>query len=269
MYNLSGLKATLILFHALLIIAATTASAAPPAWSEALQADARLTKDLAWLDVGQEKALYLYRRGTAGVQRGAVVILHDLPDHADWPSVVRPLRNQLPAHGWETLSLQLPPAADPWKTEAYLQAVGARIAAALALINKTSDRPVMLLGVGTGASAAAWFLSNNPKSPVRGLIAVSPRPFPGQSQVELKTLMAAVSTPILEVFAERDHPNVLEGVSDRETLAAARPTTTSASKDRPARYRQMAIEGAEADYTGQADVLTKRIRGWMRLHTDR
>ena len=268
MYFISGFKAALPLCCVLLLTTGMAATAAPPSWSETLQADARLAKDLAWLDVGQEKVLYLYRPGASAVQRGTVVMLHDLLDHADWPGVVQPLRNQLPEHGWATLSLQLPPATGPLKTETYLQEVGARIVAAVALASEKSDRPVMLLGVGTGASAAAWFLSNTPKSPVRGLIAVSPRPLPEQSQAELKTLMAAAPIPVLEVFAERDHPNVLEGVEDRKTLAAARPATTSAARDRPAPYRQTVIEGAEADYAGQADVLTKRIRGWMRLHTD-
>ena len=246
-------------------------AAAQPAWSEALPQDPRLAADVGWLEIGQEKAMYLYKPSAGAVDRGTAVLLHDLRAHADWPQIVRPLRENLPRQGWATLSLQLPPIGDTVEPQAYYQAVAARISAALALASKQSDQPLMLIGAGTGANAALWYLANNPKNPVRGLVAVSLRPMPEQATPDPKTLFAAMDKPVLEVFAERDHPSVLAGIANRESLAARRPPQPAdrRPKTAPALYRQILMEGADADYAGQAEVLTKRIRGWMQLHVDR
>ena len=40
--------------------------------------------------------------------QGAVLILHDKEQHADWPYLIRPLRMSLPDAGWHTLSVNLP-----------------------------------------------------------------------------------------------------------------------------------------------------------------
>ena len=52
---------------------------------------------------------------TRGQPQGGVLILHDNGQHSHWPEIVAPLRETLPAHGWTTLSIELPelPAAQP------------------------------------------------------------------------------------------------------------------------------------------------------------
>ena len=40
--------------------------------------------------------------------RGAVLLLHSMAGHPDWPEVIAPLRASLPQSGWTTLSIQLP-----------------------------------------------------------------------------------------------------------------------------------------------------------------
>lgn len=246
------------------------AAAAAVPWSQTLANDARLKNDVGWLDVGQEKVLYLHKPAAGAVQRGTVILLHDRQAHADWPQVIRPLRELLPEHGWATLSLQLPPPAAIDQTAQYESAVGARITAAANWIAQGGDKPIVLLGVGTGATTGAWYLNNTPKNSIWGLVAVSARPLPPQSLQDTGALLGAVDKPVLDVFAERDHPRVLAGAEQRRPLAAQKPAGTGReSGKRPARYRQMLIEGADADYAGQAEALTKRIRGWMQSQFDR
>ncbi len=257
----------------LLLVALGTCSVARSAtesWTEALQKDPRLTADLNWLDTPQGKAMALYRAGAGRVQRGAVILLHDLQAHADWPQVIRPLREELPRHGWSTLSLQLPafdPAAEP---EAYFKDVATRVSAALAMIGQQKAGPVALLGSGTGAMAATWYLAKNPKAPISAMIAVSMQPLPGQSRQDSRSLMDAVKPPVLDIYAQRDLPAVLTGIDDRAALAAhAQSAATGAADQPPVRYRQLEVDGADADYSDQGDVLIKRIRGWMRLQLHR
>ena len=67
-----------------------------------------------WLDVtypGQDnnkRVMGLELLPRTPESQGAVVLLHDKEQHADWPFVIRQLRRFLPDTGWYTLSINLP-----------------------------------------------------------------------------------------------------------------------------------------------------------------
>ncbi len=63
-----------------------------------------------WLTDSQGEFLALYQPQNRAQPMGAVLIVHDLGQHPDWPHVVRPLRQGLPDQGWHTLSIMLPEA---------------------------------------------------------------------------------------------------------------------------------------------------------------
>jgi len=71
-------------------------------------------KEITWLDVnysreeGVSKVLALTEKPKLPDAQGAVLLLHDKGQHADWPYLIRPLRQYLPDSGWFTLSLSLP-----------------------------------------------------------------------------------------------------------------------------------------------------------------
>lgn len=44
---------------------------------------------------------------TTGKPQGALLILHDTQQHQHWPTTTAPVREQLPNHGWMTLSIEL------------------------------------------------------------------------------------------------------------------------------------------------------------------
>lgn len=64
--------------------------------------------EVLWLGTGDDEHLGLYRADHSGRNFASVLILHDNLQHADWPGLVRTLRRQLPAHGWNTLAIGLP-----------------------------------------------------------------------------------------------------------------------------------------------------------------
>jgi len=72
------------------------------------------SKELIWLEVsypGQDEpvsVLALEQKPRIPQAQGAVLILHDKEQHADWPYMIRPLRMSLPDAGWYTLSVNLP-----------------------------------------------------------------------------------------------------------------------------------------------------------------
>ena len=67
-----------------------------------------------WLDVSYpdisdtQKVLAISKPSLIAEKKGAILLLHDKEQHADWPEVIRPLRKNLPKEGWFTLSLNLP-----------------------------------------------------------------------------------------------------------------------------------------------------------------
>jgi hypothetical protein len=79
----------------------------------ALAEEAKPT-ELVWLKVQypeQDEAvnvLALEQKPRVAKEHGAVLILHDKEQHADWPYFIRPLRMSLPDAGWDTLTVNLP-----------------------------------------------------------------------------------------------------------------------------------------------------------------
>jgi len=71
-------------------------------------------KEIVWLDVKYSdesdvvKVLSLVQKPRVSQVQGAVLLLHDKEQHADWPYLIRPLRMSLPDSGWYTLSVNLP-----------------------------------------------------------------------------------------------------------------------------------------------------------------
>ena len=60
------------------------------------------------LDADGRPFLALHTEAADGGSGRAVIVLHGRGFHPDWPEVAAPLRAELPEHGWETLSLQMP-----------------------------------------------------------------------------------------------------------------------------------------------------------------
>jgi len=71
-------------------------------------------KEVTWLEVQYSEedeirsVLALTLKPKIPQAQGAVLLLHDKGQHADWPDVIGPLRKSLPNNGWYTLSLSLP-----------------------------------------------------------------------------------------------------------------------------------------------------------------
>jgi hypothetical protein len=70
--------------------------------------------EIVWLKVQYPEkdepvnVLALQQKPRIAQAQGAVLILHDKEQHADWPYFIRPLRMTLPDSGWRTLSITLP-----------------------------------------------------------------------------------------------------------------------------------------------------------------
>jgi hypothetical protein len=77
-------------------------------------ADALKAHETVWLDVSYpdvdapRKVLAIARASLIAEKQGAVLLLHDKEQHANWPEMIQPLSTRLPKYGWMTLALSLP-----------------------------------------------------------------------------------------------------------------------------------------------------------------
>lgn len=77
-------------------------------------ADTLKTNEIVWLDVvypektEARRVLAIYTPSLIAQKQGAILLLHDKEQHADWPEFIRPLRTRLPKSGWHTFSVNLP-----------------------------------------------------------------------------------------------------------------------------------------------------------------
>ncbi|BBB25252.1 DUF3530 family protein [Amphritea japonica] len=95
------------------------------------QADLALEQDIEteaiWLELNNQKQLALLQKAASASPVGSIMIFPDRDTGADWPSIVHPLRTQMTAFEWNTLSLSLPehpPTVIPQRTLPALQARG-------------------------------------------------------------------------------------------------------------------------------------------------
>lgn len=80
--------------------------------------------EVVWLELNNQKQLALLQKAASAAPVGNILIFPDRDTGADWPSMVHPIRTQMPEFGWHTLSLTLPeqPAkAIPLRTLPVLQ----------------------------------------------------------------------------------------------------------------------------------------------------
>jgi len=86
----------------------------PEVMEQAALADETIKKQIVWLDTpeGKGKAnikfLGLETHEHTSEPQGAVLFLHGVDQHPDWPKVIKPLRTVLPENGWYTFSIMLP-----------------------------------------------------------------------------------------------------------------------------------------------------------------
>jgi hypothetical protein len=86
----------------------------PEQKKQAALAETLKEHELVWLDVNYpdvpevRKVLAIAKPSLIAEKQGAILLIHDKEQHADWPEIIHPLRTILPKYGWFTLSVNLP-----------------------------------------------------------------------------------------------------------------------------------------------------------------
>ena len=257
------------------------------AWEQALMKSSD-PNEIKWLRTPDEKFIALYNDDFTGTLRGGVILLHGMGGHPDWPDVISPLRKSLPQHGWSTLSIQLPTFEKGGQLSDYaatINSVNARIKAAVENFRSIGNSNIVLLGHGLGATMGAAFLASAQNSGVSAFIGISmPHYRNGEEWMDLSKSIEKLNLPMLDVFGSNDLDSVINN-ADKRALAARRgglkasrnKQTGAFERSATAKggfskmggfiaYRKFQITGANHSFSGQEQVLSKRIVGWLKHH---
>lgn len=205
-----------------------------------------------WLSTADERFLALHNAVLGALPRRAVLLVHNMGGHADWPEVIAPLRRGLTGLGWSTLSLQMPLLPAGALADDYgrtLPAAGRRIDSGIDYLRDQGYSRIVLLGYGFGASQALAYLADNDTADGLILVGILAREFL-QPALNLPELLGRLDQPVLDVYGRNDFPEVVE------RAGARRQAVTSA-------YSQRAIAGADHYFTGREQRLLEVLGDWL------
>lgn len=199
----------------------------------------------------------LYAIRSTAKRKGAVVLLHPMAAHPDWPGVVNYLREGLPKYGWSTLSIQLPIISPEEPIEEYgmtFEEANARINAAVEHLKSLDYQHIVLVGYGFGAATGAHLLAeNNPG--VLGLVGISMLAQPYLiPKFSLTEQLEKLTLPVLDIYGSQDREVIIDSAPDRR-LAARKAENPY--------YKQLTIGGADHEYRDQELILLKRMMSWL------
>lgn len=230
-------------------------------WAEQI-VDALLVGEAIELKANGTPFLGIYTPADAPDSDRAVILLHGIGAHPDWPEVINPLRSALPEHGWSSLSIQAPILANDAEAVDYaplFTEVGPRVEAAAAYLRERGNRTLVLVGHSLGASMGAVYLASNPGHGFAGLVAIGMSVAEADERMNAALALEKISVPVFDIYGSRD----LDGVRN-----TAKTRATAALKAGNANYRQTEVEGADHFFTGLEKDLTRRVYGWLKSQFD-
>jgi len=225
-------------------------------WAEQV-VDAILTGEVEMLDAGGQEFLSIYTESDSDSLQGGVILIHGIGVHPDWPDVINPLREQLPEHGWSTLSLQMPVLEADAKVPDYYPIFGEvppRIDAGIRFLQEQGMDNIVIVAHSLGAQMATYWLARTKEPPVSGLVAIGLSGTRQADNGDVPAWISGITLPVLDLYGENDLPAVKETVGER--AAAARRAGNDA-------YTQVEVAGAGHMFQGQNEALVEAVVDWL------
>ncbi|WP_299877824.1 DUF3530 family protein [uncultured Cocleimonas sp.] len=193
-------------------------------------------------------------------QKGAVLILHGRGFHPNWEDAIYPLRTQLPASGWRTLSLQMPVLEKSAKYYDYVPLfpqAAERIDMGITYLKKQGVKKIVILAHSCGAHMAMDWVRNQ-----KGLLDESVIGYigAGMGATDYKQKMAEpfplaeMKVPVLDIYGDKDYPAVLR-------MAEGRLTDIKMAGD--PKSAQVIVPGADHYFKGKGNEVTAAVATWL------
>lgn len=243
----------------------------PPTASSALPPDTSLERHFPAeqqrrLGEAESSFLTLWLPAARPEPRGAVLLVGDHGEHADWPDLIGPARRQLSEAGWNTLSMALPtelPMAFGLPDEALAERsrtrqaeLAARLQLALNSLAEAAEAELPTIVVARGQAAYQALALDAEALGIDALVVFRPRAPMGQER-GLADRVAAWEKPLLELIP----------VADGTRLDHQERASTARRLER-AGYQQWHVADLRAAPEAQS-IMIRRLQGWLeRVGTD-
>jgi len=208
------------------------------------------------LEANNETFLALLNNQINEKALGAIIILHGMGAHPDWPQTILPIRTAFPDYGWTTLSIQLPLIAPKNNVEDYgktFERAKERIKAAIRFLHERKFRNIVAIGHSFGAASMLFYLEKEEHINAIAAIGLQNYAFV-KPPFDVLNFIEKTKIPILDIYGSRDFKEAVDHAADRRLAA---------KKGGNNQYLQIDIEGADHYFTKMEDLLIKRIRGWL------
>ncbi len=223
-------------------------------WAEQV-VDGLLDGDEVWLDDGDGHEFLGILTESDGEDSHAVILVHGIGVHPNWPDVIYPLREALLEHGTTSLSIQMPILANDADNVAYaplFEEVPARLEAAIDYLVETGFDDISLVAQSMGASMVAYYLARDPDPRVgsAALIGMGPG-YEFASNIEA---LKKIELPMLDLYGSEDLEAVVASAQDRAAAGRARAREA---------YRQVRVDGANHFFQGRETALKQQVIDWL------
>ena len=215
--------------------------------------------DLVWK--GDSAFLGLFAETYLEKRHTAIILIHGMGAHPDWPDVISPLRWELPGNKLPTLSIQMPILSAAVSVSAYgrtLKEAARRINIAVNYLHEHGFSRVILVGYSFGAATAAYYLANNEQHKVSAFVGISmlARKFL-QPELKLELLLEQIDVPMFDIYGSHDLDEILRAVPDRRLAAR---------KSGNVLFKQVEIQGSDHIHVGYENELVTVIVDWITQH---
>jgi len=219
--------------------------------------EAILVGEPQWLEAGGARFFGILTEAEAEPVKGAVLLLHGMGAHPDWPEIINPLRSALPEAGWETLSIQLPVAPAGSGFSAYMAMLPEsreRIDVALAFLHDRVQGPVFMIGHSLGASMGTDYLAHGNADGVAGFISIGLSANPERPRHGSLANIARIHRPMLDLYGSLDFDGI-KGSANARARAAQRAGNPD--------FSQRQVDGADHFFHDRDQVLIDIVEAWL------
>ncbi|OED37216.1 hypothetical protein AB833_24445 [Chromatiales bacterium (ex Bugula neritina AB1)] len=206
-----------------------------------------------YLNADGHRFLGIYTESETPATRG-VIVTHGTGFHPDWYQVVQPVRVEMTAHGWHTLSIQMPLLDNSAAYEDYVPLypeVPARLEAATQYLARQGIDTIVIVAHSQGATMASYYLANT-EHQISALVAIGMSAQHLQPHINSAESLKKIALPVLDVFGARDFPAVLRTAGRRKFGAAHNKN-----------YTQVVIPDAYHFFDDHEDELLETLISWL------
>jgi pimeloyl-ACP methyl ester carboxylesterase len=208
------------------------------------------------LDASGQAFLGIYTETETIPEKGAAIILHGRGTHPDWEQVANPLRIALPAHGWSTLSLQMPVLAKDasfYDYEPIFPEAIPRIEAGIRYLRRQGTRRIVLIAHSCGVHMSMAWLKQQGDAGIDAYIGIGMGATDYQQPMRRPFPFDRIRVPLLNIYGSNDYPAVQRQAQQLEPLLAGINPASA----------QIQIEGADHYFDGQNEALVEAVIDWL------